>query len=131
PGDWLAIVRQGDSWGFPACYGQGGSACSGVPQPIAVLDAHAGVSGLAIVKGQLGTTVGTSAIVAEWSTGAVLRVGLERDGPAYRGTVTPFLTGLKNPVPVLLDPNGSLLIGDWGTGIVYRIDKPLGRAPLA
>jgi glucose/arabinose dehydrogenase len=123
PGDWLAIVRQGESWGFPTCYGQGGSACSGVPQPVAVLDAHAGVSGVAIVTGQLGTTVGTSAIVAEWSTGAVLRVGLDRDGAADRGTVTPFLTGLKNPVPVQLDPNGSLLIGDWGAGVVYRIGK--------
>ena len=25
PGDWLSIVRTGQSWGFPDCYGQGGS----------------------------------------------------------------------------------------------------------
>ena len=31
PGDALALVRDGDDWGFPACYGQGGSACAGVP----------------------------------------------------------------------------------------------------
>ena len=29
PGDWLALVRQGQNWRFPGCYGQGGSACSG------------------------------------------------------------------------------------------------------
>jgi hypothetical protein len=33
----------------------------------------------------------------------------------------PFLTGLTNPVPVILGPDGTLLVGDWGTGIVYRI----------
>ena len=31
PGDWLSVVRSGQDWGFPACYGQGGSACAGVP----------------------------------------------------------------------------------------------------
>ena len=33
PGDWLAIVRSGQDWGFPDCYGQGGSVCDGVPSP--------------------------------------------------------------------------------------------------
>jgi glucose/arabinose dehydrogenase len=86
-----------------------------------VLDAHAGVSGVAIVTGQLGTTVGTSAVVAEWSTGSVLRVAFQRDGSTYSATVVPFLTGLTNPVPVILAPDGALLVGDWGTGTVYRI----------
>jgi glucose/arabinose dehydrogenase len=121
PGDWLAVVRSGDAWGFPDCYGQGGAACAGVPAPIAVLDPHAGVSGVAIATGQLGPTVGTSALVAEWSTGHVLQVQLQRDGPSGRGTVAPFLTGLTNPVPVLLSADGALLVGDWGTGTVYRI----------
>jgi glucose/arabinose dehydrogenase len=121
PGDWLAVVHPGDAWGFPDCYGQGGAVCAGVPAPLAVLDAHAGVSGVAIVTGQLGTTVGTSAVVAEWSTGSVLRVAFQRDGSTYSGSVVPFLTGLTNPVPVILAPDGALLVGDWGTGTVYRI----------
>jgi glucose/arabinose dehydrogenase len=121
PGDWLAVVRRGDAWGFPDCYGEGGTACAGVPAPIAVLDPHAGVSGVAIATGQLGPTIGTSALVAEWSTGRVLRVELQRDGSTYRGTVTAFLTGLANPVAVVLSADGALLVGDWGTGIVYRI----------
>jgi glucose/arabinose dehydrogenase len=121
PGDWLSLVRPGEAWGFPSCYGQGGSVCTGVPAPVAVLDPHAGVSGVAIVTGPLGTIVGTSAIVAEWSSGKVQRVALERAGATYRGTVLPFLTGLTNPVPVILGKDGSLLIGDWGSGIVYRI----------
>jgi glucose/arabinose dehydrogenase len=47
PGDWLAHVAQGDDWRFPACYGQGGAACAGVPTPIAVLDKHAAAGAVA------------------------------------------------------------------------------------
>ena len=121
PGDWLAVVRSGQAWGFPDCYGQGGTACDGVPQPVAELDAHAAVSGVAIVEAGLGSAIGSSAFVAEWAKGVVLRVALATDGETYRGTVQPFLTGLTNPVPVAVAPDGALLVGDWGTGTVYRV----------
>jgi glucose/arabinose dehydrogenase len=121
PGDWLAVVERGQAWGFPDCYGQGGAACTGVPAPAATLDAHAAVGGVAIVRGQLGTTVGTSAIVAEWALGKVQRVALEASGTTAAGTVSPFLTGIKSPMPVLLGPDGALFVGDWATGTVYRI----------
>ena len=51
PGDWLALVRSGQDWRFPACYGQGGSVCRGVPKPLAVLGKHAAAGGVAIVSG--------------------------------------------------------------------------------
>src|SRR5204862_7853684 len=51
PGDWLAVVRNGQSWGFPDCYGQGGPVCTGAPGPTAVLDKHAAATGLAIKAG--------------------------------------------------------------------------------
>jgi glucose/arabinose dehydrogenase len=38
PGDWLAVVRDGQDWGFPGCYGQGGTVCHGTPAPVAELD---------------------------------------------------------------------------------------------
>src|SRR5262249_25688086 len=53
PGDWLGLVRNGQNWGFPACYGQGGSSCRGVPSPTAVLDKHAAAGGVAVVHGAL------------------------------------------------------------------------------
>jgi glucose/arabinose dehydrogenase len=124
PGDWLAVVRQGQAWGFPNCYGQRGVACAGVPRPTAVLDKHAAVSGVAIVTGQLGPRVGTSAIVAEWAVGKVQRVALNTGGTSDTGSVSPFLTGLKNPVPVVLGSDRTLLVGDWTTGTVYRISGP-------
>jgi glucose/arabinose dehydrogenase len=117
PGDWLSVVRTGQSWGFPDCYGQGGSVCSGVPSPIAVLDRHAAVSGVAIVTGQLGAPVGTAALVAEWQTGTVVRV------PIGAGSAAPsaFLTGVKNPFGVVIGPDGALYVGDWTTGTIFRL----------
>ena len=121
PGDWLAIVESGQAWGFPDCHGQGGAACAGTPTPVAALDAHAAVGGVAVVDGQLGPSVGRSAIVAEWALGKVQRVALAAVGSTAAGTVTPFLTGLTSPMPVLVAPDGALFVGDWATGIVYRI----------
>jgi glucose/arabinose dehydrogenase len=123
PGDWLAVVRSGQSWGFPDCYGQGGAACTGVPDPIAVLDPHAAVSGVAVVAGQLGPQIGTSAIVAEWATGRVLRVELTTtsDGTTAGGTVEPFLFGVSKPVGVAVAPDGSVIVGDWGSGTIYKV----------
>jgi glucose/arabinose dehydrogenase len=121
PGDWLAMVQPGQDWGFPDCYGQGGGICAGLPAPTAVLDIHAAVSGVAIVTGQLGAEVGNSALVAEWAIGVVRSVALAKDGSAYTGTVSRFLTGLQNPVALAVSPDGAVLVGDWGTGTIYRI----------
>src|SRR5439155_26571027 len=90
PGDWLAQVRQGDDWRFPGCYGQGGSACAGVRKPIAVLDEHAAAGDVAVV--------GTAALVAEWPSARVLRVGLTATGSTYPGVATPSGTGIRNPL---------------------------------
>jgi glucose/arabinose dehydrogenase len=123
PGDALALVGEGEDWRFPECHDQGGTACEGVPQPTAVLDKHAAVGGVAIVTGQLGPTLGTSAIVPEWTQGKVQRVALSRSGSGFSGTVTPFLTGIAHPLAIALTPDGSLLVGDWQTGTVYRIER--------
>jgi len=121
PGDWLALVRRGQDWGFPACYGQGGAACNGVPSPIAVLDKHAAAGGVAVLTDQLGGRFEGSALVAEWQTGKVQRVPLERTATGYRGTAEPFLTGIADPLPVATTADGAVLVGDWSTGTVYRI----------
>ena len=107
PGDWLAEVREGESWGFPACYGQGGSACTGVPKPIAVLDKHAAAGGL--------TVMGGDALVSEWQLGVVKRVSLAS------GRVETYLSGLKNPLALATTRDGALLVGDWGSGRVYTV----------
>jgi len=115
PGDWLALVKQGQDWRFPSCYGQAGSACAGVPKPVAVLAKHAAAGGLALADG--------SAFVAEWQMGSVLRVALTRTGGTYAGTAATFLLGMRSPLPVVGDPSGAILVGDWTTGVVYAVDQ--------
>ncbi len=121
PGDWLALVDAGTTWGFPDCDGQASDACSSVPAPVATLDEHAAVSGVAIVTGELGPAVGDAAIAAEWAKGKLVEVALTPSGATYTGAVSTFLTGIKNPVAVAVGPDGALYAGDWSTGSVYRI----------
>jgi len=123
PGDLLVSLERGQDWRFPECYGQGGSACTGVPDAVATLDPHGGVDGVAVVTGQLGDSVGTAAIVAEYAVGKVQIVPLATapSGTGYAGTAAAFLTGLKNPVPVVVGSGGRLFVGDWTTGLVYEI----------
>jgi glucose/arabinose dehydrogenase len=121
PGDARAVVADGSAWGFPDCYGQGGTACAGAPSPVAVFDKHAGVSGVAIVTGQLGPAVGAAVIVGEWSPGTVLQASLSKSGATYTGTVAPFIVGIANPAAVLLGADGAVCVGDWTSGTIYRI----------
>jgi glucose/arabinose dehydrogenase len=107
PGDWIAVVKNGQSWGFPACYGQGGRVCDGVPSPLGVLDAHAAAGGVAVSGGEV--------LTAEWARGTVMAV------PLGGGRATPVLTGLSHPLPLAVVPDGSVLVGDWGNGVVYRV----------
>jgi hypothetical protein len=82
---------------------------------------------VAITTGQLGSGVGTSAIVAEWNDEKIQRVALTKAGSGYRGTVSPFLAGIRHPLAVALAPDHSLLVGDWATGRIYRIAPVLPR----
>ncbi|OAI39657.1 hypothetical protein AYO38_07330 [bacterium SCGC AG-212-C10] len=121
PPDWLGLVRAGDDWGFPDCYGQPDAACDNAPKPVAALDPHAAVSGVAIVTGGLGDAAGKAALVAEWSFGDVMRIPLTQTSGGYSGSSEPFITGFDQPMPVTLTPDGALLVGDWGSGTIYRI----------
>lgn len=123
PGDWLSLVGEGQNWKFPACYGQGGSVCTGVPEPVAVLDKHAAAASVVIVTGQLGSGIGTSALVAEWAKNTVLQVKLDKSGTRSSGKATPFLKGIGNPVAMILTKRGDLLVGDWSTGVIWEVSK--------
>jgi glucose/arabinose dehydrogenase len=124
PGDWLALVRPGQNWRFPGCYGQSGSACTGVPKPLAVLAKHAAAGGVAIAGARLLGGTGRSALVTEWERGVVLRVPLRPSGSGYAAARPAVLVrGLENPLPLVTAPGGALLVGAWGSGTIYRIAR--------
>ena len=64
-----------------------------------------------------------AALVAEWQSAKVLQVALTRTGSTYKGVVTPLLGGITNPLALAFAPDGSLLVGDWSTGTIYRIAR--------
>jgi hypothetical protein len=92
-----------------------------VPRPIALLDKHAAVGSVAILTGQLGRATASTALVAEWQTAKVQRVALTKAGGGYTGSVSPWLTGLHHPLALIVTRTRSVLVGDWGTGTIYRI----------
>ena len=103
PGDTLAVVAEGSSWGFP-------DHTATAPSPVAVLDKHAAVTGVAIVAG--------TAYVAEWATGKVMRIGL-----SSRKVDTLTVTKLKNPTAVVAIDAHTLLVGDWAAGTIWRVPR--------
>jgi mono/diheme cytochrome c family protein/glucose/arabinose dehydrogenase len=123
PDDQLGIIKQGQNWGFPTCYGQGGKFCHGVATALAFLPQHNGTSAMALTDGQLGRSYGTSAFVSSFSYGAVDRVALKKTGSSYVSTgLYQFVTGLKLADGLLLDPRQhALLMGDRVTGTVYEV----------
>ena len=54
-------------------------------------------------------------LTAEWARGTVMAV------PLRGGRAKAILTGLSNPLPLAVAPDGALLVGDWATGVVYRV----------
>ena len=54
------------------------------------------------------------------------RVTLDKRGSRYAGAVTPFLTGLKNPVPLAVGADGAVLVGDWTAGAIYQVTATAG-----
>ncbi len=67
--------------------------------------------------------------ISEWGsnftyadTGHVVeRVVLGASGTVSSSQVSVFASGIQHPISVVQAPDGALLVADWGTGIVYRI----------
>ena len=56
------------------------------------------------------------------STGKnVVRIELAKTGGRYTAVVSNFATGFKHPLPIIVAPDGSLLIGDHGANRILRV----------
>lgn len=139
------VVRAGQNFGFPYCYGKGipdpefgahlkGKKCSDFVPPAAEFDAHVAALGMRFNTGKRFPARYRSAIFVahhgSWNrtvpTGyRVVAVFPQAKGPAK---VEPFITGWLakdgvwgRPVDVLVQPDGSLLVSDDMSGVVYRV----------
>ena len=50
-----------------------------------------------------------------------MRIRLGPDGRATR--VTKFASGFDHPLALAVDKSGALLVADWGSGVIYRIQS--------
>lgn len=125
--DELNRVVQGGRYGWPNCWGiGGGSNCRGTIAPVALFEPHSSADGLVFYSGRTfpGRYRG-DAFVAEWGdsvnslgTGHILK---DVHFAGKRVTVSTFAGGFSNPLAVCIAPDSSLLVADFGTGVVWRI----------
>ena len=126
PDELNLIVRHG-KYGWPSCWGRHlGTNCAGTIEPVALFEPHSSADGIVFYSGsKFGNAYNGDAFVAEWGdlvnnlgTGHIVK--FVHFGSKHISVGT-FATGLVHPIAVAVSPSGSLLIADWGTGIVWRV----------
>jgi glucose/arabinose dehydrogenase len=126
PDELNRIVRGGD-YGWPLCWGRGGgSHCQGTIYPVALFEPHSSADGIVFYTGHtFPKRYRNDAFVAEWGdsvnnlgTGHILK---DVHFAGTHVTVSTFATGFANPLAVTVAHDGSLLVADYGTGIIWRI----------
>ncbi len=125
--DELNLIKDGGNYGWPDCWGRnGGSNCRGTIPPVALFEPHASADGLVFYTGRtFPKRYRNDAFVAEWGDSVnALDTGHRVKDVHFVGKrviVSDFATGLSHPLAVAVGGNGALLVADWGTGIIWRI----------
>jgi len=144
PPDEVDIIRQGGDYGWPYCYGNGQTDptlysapgyCAGTIGPTVALQAHSAPLGAAFSTGRLMPSAYRGGLVVAYHGSAsrsqltgykvvYIPVNGPQSGPP-RDLVTGWLTTASTvwgrPVGVLVAADGSVLISDDLTGVVYRL----------
>jgi glucose/arabinose dehydrogenase len=125
--DELNRIVRGGNYGFPDCWGRGGGThCKGTIAPVALFEPHSSADGLVFYSRRtFPERYRGDAFVAEWGdsvnglgTGRILK---DVHFAGSRVTVSTFATGFTHPVAVAIAPDSSLLVADWGSGTIWRI----------
>jgi monovalent cation:H+ antiporter-2, CPA2 family len=130
-------IEAGSDYGWPRCDAtgaadsrRGGSAelCATTALPLATLPAHATPSGLAFYDGAgFPASYGAGLYVALWNSQPPAIWRLAQNEAGSLGDPEPFISGFAQPIDLLPDPAGGLLVLDFGAGVVYRVvGKPQG-----
>ena len=125
----LNLIVEGGVYGWPHCWGTGGgSKCEGTIPPVAELASRSSADGLIFYTGvQFPEEYSNNIFITLWgaadgSTGRnVVRIELTKQVEQYTARVSNFATGFNRPLPIIVAPDGSLLIGDHEAGRILRI----------
>ena len=134
PAEMLVVVERGAHYGWPDCWPSARlkrmvGSCDGVTPPVAYLEAHSSADGLAFYTGStFPARYRDGVFVALWGQYDSRRhgrrvdfVALGPNGKSPPGGVSPFADGFEHPLALAVDPQGALLVADWGRGVIYRI----------
>jgi glucose/arabinose dehydrogenase len=127
PPDELNLWLAGADFGWPACFGQqeaalnyGGTAesCQATRPPVAIFPPRSTPVSLVASPWAEDTL-----LVALWgpTEPAIVQVSYDLSGTNAVGQVEPFISGLQNPQHLLPLPDGTLLVSDFRTGLIYQI----------
>ncbi len=129
-------IRWQHDYGFPTQFGPvADDAADGDPYsgPVYPVTAHASANGLAYVTNPswppayrtlyvgLFGQVFSAEIVGHTVERIALRQVETSTGPTYRGEPTTFVAGLDRPLPLTIAPDGNLIVGDYATGVIYKV----------
>jgi glucose/arabinose dehydrogenase len=129
--DELNLIVHNGMYGWPNCWGnrQGITAgCSATRAPVALFEAHSSADGIAFYTGKtFPKRYRGDAFVAEWGDSVNLLGTGQRVKRVHfangHATVTDFATGFTHPLAIVVARDGSLLVADWGAGVVWRIQS--------
>ena len=125
----LNLIVEGGDYGWPNCWGTGGgSQCEDTISPVAELASRSSANGLVFYTGvQFPEEYSNNLFITLWgaadrSTGRnVVRIVLTKSEEQYTARISNFATGFDRPLPIIVAPDGSLLIGDHGAGRILKI----------
>jgi glucose/arabinose dehydrogenase len=126
PAESVVLVREGAFYGWPSCWPSYqkrvlAGRCRGVTPPVAYLEPHSSADGIAFWRGDLFVALWGQYLSSRHGR-KLVRIELPKDGRATR--VSTFARGFDHPLALVVDPQGGLLVADWGRGVIYRISAP-------
>lgn len=124
PAEMIVAVRPGAFYGWPRCWPSYqrrslAGRCRGVTPPAAYLEPHSSADGLAFWRGDLYVALWGEYLSTRHGR-RIVRVQLGPGGRAKR--TTEFARGFSHPLALALDGD-ALLVADWGSGVIYRIQS--------
>ena len=136
PPEELNLIRQGNDYGWPDCWGEGmGTNCEGTETAVAFFEAHASANSLEFYVGSSFPPAYASAgdqanvyvgVFGSWLKSTVetgiARVELTQSGAGYQSQVNWFAQWPgAMPLGLTIGPDGAMYVGDFINDVIYRI----------